>query len=293
MTVLDISNNDLSTLDAACLKANGVTGVICGVFDRDDPPNRMRRAAAQCLNAGIDILGFYALCYFGSPYGVKRDTKWACQLAREFGVNRVWIDVETDGIANGFTDGVAPTPQQRIAELRTCVQMVRSAGLEPGIYTGRWFWVPQMANTTEFASLPLWHSEYPSDGHEVRSVDYGGWTNVAIHQYTSSLPLCGRSNRDANYVFEEDDMGMTPEEKARFDRLLKWTVGSDARMDEMEKLGLLGMEARLTRDESNDGPIGQRLSVLEEQRAAETQFTGNELADGDLVRLQRVKEGQP
>ncbi len=204
MTVLDLSGYDLPTLDAPCMNANGVTGAILGVFSENNPPGPMGDAAQSLRDAGIDILGFYGLIYFGSPYGVTRDTKWAIQLAKRFGVERVWLDCEIDGKAIGFNDAVTPTPASRVKEIRECVKLVEDAGLKCGIYSGSWWWPGNTGNTTEFSRLPLWHAGYLNDGSAIKTVNYGGWTDVSIHQYTSSLNVCGR-NRDANYVFMEED----------------------------------------------------------------------------------------
>ncbi len=225
MTVLDLSGYDLPTLDAPCMNANGVTGAILGVFSENNPPGPMGDAAQSLRDAGIDILGFYGLIYFGSPYGVTRDTKWAIQLAKRFGVERVWLDCEIDGKAIGFTDAVTPTPASRVNEIRECVKLVEDAGLKCGIYSGSWWWPGNTGNTTEFSRLPLWHAGYLNDGSAIKTVNYGGWTDVSIHQYTSSLNVCGR-NRDANYVFMEED-DMTPAEREEHNALVAIMGGRD------------------------------------------------------------------
>lgn len=252
---LDVSQYDLSTFNPACLKAAGATDIIFGVFDPVDPPNKMRQAALEWRAVGGNVRGFYGFCYFGSPFGAYRDTKWAIQLAQEFGVDRVWVDCETDGRAVGFTDAVQPTPAQRVAEIQGCVDLIRAAGLTPGIYTGGWWWPGQTENSSQFANLPLWHSDYgANDGtrEPVQEVAYGGWSKVSIHQYTSQLPVCGR-NRDANYVFEEDDMGMTEAERDEFDMLKKVVCewGEPGRLEKLNTLnvniyqGLLNQNAAL------------------------------------------------
>ena len=230
MTVLDLSSYDLDTLNASCMKSAGVTGVILGVYSPTNAPNRMAQAAGKLRAVGIDILGFYGLIYFGSPWGEVRDTTWAIALAKEFGVDRVWLDCETDGNANGFTDAVAPTTAERRYAIQRSVALVEQAGLKAGIYSGAWWWPSNTGNTTEFARLPLWHAAYPTDGREIRTVSYGGWTDVAIHQYTSSLNVCGR-NRDANYVFMEEEL---PD--PRIDKVIA-ALGGEAAVDEWNALG--------------------------------------------------------
>lgn len=204
MSVLDLSRYDIPTFDAQCFKDNGVTGIILASFREDE----MRQCALLARDAGLPIIGFYGFIYFGSGFGETRDTEAAIRLAQEFNVSRVWLDCETDALANGFTDAIRPTPEQRVDAIRRCFEMVESQLLDAGIYTGGWWWPSNTNNSTAFAGLPLWHSDYgANDGTKppVTTVNYGGWTKVAVHQYTSRLNVCGRE-RDGNYVLEEEDM---------------------------------------------------------------------------------------
>lgn len=196
MTVLDLSNYDADTFDPDCMIAAGITGIVLGC---------QRKAVAQTMAAkaraaGLPILGTYAFLYFGID--TIGQTKAATEVALEFSIPRVWLDCESTG-ENDNADG----PAQRCMELRACIALVNGAGLSAGIYTGAWWWPSNMA-TEEFAYLPLWHAAYGAGGgpaNPVMNVDYGGWDAVAMHQYTSTLPVCGR-NRDANYVFVEESL---------------------------------------------------------------------------------------
>lgn len=207
MTVLDISRYDYNTFDEECFKANGVTGVILASFKEAE----MNVLASRCRRHDIPVLGVYGFIYFGSPFGETRDTLAAIRIAQEYGINRVWLDCETDGLPNGFTDAHAPTPSERINAIHKCVTLIVGSGLSAGIYTGGWWWPGNTNNSTIFSNMPLWHSDYGrNDGTQppVTTVNYGGWTKVAVHQYTSNLPICGR-DRDANYILEEDDLSAT------------------------------------------------------------------------------------
>jgi hypothetical protein len=198
MTVLDLSNYDVPTFNTTCFKDNGVTGVILGAGLRDQ--------AIACRDAGITIHGFYGFVYFGDAFGEARDTALAIKDAQEFGVRRVWLDCETDANKNGWNEAPTPTPEQRVAAIRTQVAAIEAAGLEAGIYTGGWWWPSGTDKSTEFARLPLWHSQYADEAgtySEVRDVSYGGWTTVAIHQWTSTREVCGR-NRDHNTIWEDE-----------------------------------------------------------------------------------------
>lgn len=208
MTVLDLSSYDIPTLnDPACLASSGVSGVILGVFSPANPPYAMGAVHEALRDVGIQTLGFYGLPYFGSAWGRTRDTKWAVELALKYGVPRVWIDCEIDAYQVGFTDLSPVTPGSRVRDIQDCVNIIESAGLSAGIYSAPWWWIPNTSNTSQFSHLPLWFANYPADGHAMPILPqpFGGWTKPAIHQYTSTLYVCGR-NRDANYVFEEQEM---------------------------------------------------------------------------------------
>lgn len=209
---LDLSNYDADVAvaeTAAALAAAGVTEAVVGC----QRPELAGRQIASLRAARIRVIGVYAFLYFGLD--TEGQAAAAIGVARESGIARVWLDVES--MVPNERSGL--TPAERCEELGRCVALVESAGLECGIYTGRWYWIPRMADSAEFARLPLWHSEYPSDRHAIATVDYGGWTGVAMHQYASDLQLCGR-DRDHNYVFEEESVS------TKLDDLISVVVGN-------------------------------------------------------------------
>jgi hypothetical protein len=214
MTVLDLSNWDYP-LNTAALVAAGVKQVIIGCQDE----GKADEMAGACIAAGIPVIATYSFLYFG--LSVLPEVDKATRVARKHGIQWVGLDVE----ATRVNEIAYNTPPRRIADLQSAVAAVHFAGLNPFIYTGSWYWPGYMANTTEFSDLPLWHSEYPSDGHCVTTVNYGGWTAPHIHQYTSSLPIAGR-NRDANYIITPlgEDMAVLDDLKAQLDALNKALV---------------------------------------------------------------------
>jgi len=230
VSILDLSQYDLP-VDPLCMVQSGVTGVILGTF-HPTGPQPMLSAGIYLKNEGIDILGVYGLPYFGSPYGENRDIDWAIANAKKLGVKRVWIDCEIDAAPFGFTDDVGATPERRVAVIRSLVAKIEAAGLEAGIYSAPWWWIPETNNCTEFSHLPLWFANYPADGftkYEMLPQPFGGWTRPSAHQYTSTLPVCGRG-RDANYVLEEDTM-TSPEDKEVLDALVAIFGGRDKVLD--------------------------------------------------------------
>lgn len=264
MTVLDLSQYDIPTFDPECMKAAGVGGVILGVFSGADSPEGMAGVAQGCVDAGLPILGFYGLIYFGSPYGETRDTRYAIDLAKRFGVERVWLDCEIDGNAIGFTDATSPTPFGRVAAIRTCVEMVEREGLKAGIYSGAWWWPSKTDNSREFSRLPLWHAAYLDNAgtpYAVQQVNYGGWSDVALHQWTSTLPVCGR-NRDANHVWDSSIWGEEMPDP-RVDKIIA-ALGGEAVIDRWNQNGnsLFGGYA-LEQGEQNE--LESRVAAIEER----------------------------
>ena len=224
MICLDLSNHDESTFDAACFKSAGVTDVIMGCQLSGIPARRM---IPKLQEVNINVRGTYAFLGFNNWW--IQPTRDAINVAKAFNIPMVWLDAEGDDVVTGhIVPGV--TPGMRIARLHECVDLVQLAGLAVGIYTGGWFWPPYMNNTTEFSHLPLWHSAYPTNGQPITEVAYGGWEKVSIHQYTSSYTVCNR-NRDANYIFEEED-DMTEEQKAKLDAVYNaLCAGNQAMID--------------------------------------------------------------
>lgn len=260
MVVLDISHYDLPTLNPRCFRESGVTGVICATYSPVDAPHQMRRAAQSLLDEGISILGFYGFIYFGSPYGEVRDVQWAIQLAQEFEVRRVWLDCETDGVDNGFTDAYRPQPWERVRAIHSAVEAVEAAGLEPGVYTGSWWWPRGTGNSTDFAHLPLWNSYYDQDP-DIDGLPYGGWTTAAVEQYSSTIPICGR-NRDHNKVYELEDDPMTADERAL---LLKMASVAAGNLDGSEFPDVASALARFTELEDGDTRILAGLAATQAQ----------------------------
>ncbi len=207
MTVIDVSNWQIqfATPEAARqLAAAGVDRAIVGC----QRSSIAREHVHYFREAGIVVEDLYAFLYFGFTNGVTGEVEKALEVARRMGgIKRIWLDCEATGEHLHSSSTIA----SRHAELREAVKMVEDAGFAPGIYTGGWWWPPYM-NTEAFSHLPLWHSEYWADWRAVPVVSYGGWSKVAIHQYTSTRVLLG-ANVDHNYWYiEEADM---PDDRLR------------------------------------------------------------------------------
>ena len=177
---------DLAPATAECWKQAGISFVIVQYSAR------MEQHLGILQAAGLEAEAYVYLYWDRSPWNqTPADrTNAALQLAAGR-VSRLWLDAEDQ------------THPYNEAQLQDCVTVCKLAGIPCGIYTGRWWWVPQTGNSQAFAHLPLWHAEYvtndpqarldlapdPGDGFQ----PYGGWTRPTIRQFQGTSTLCGHS----------------------------------------------------------------------------------------------------
>lgn len=240
MRVLDLSNHDYATFDPACLRAAGVERVILGCWDF-----AIAEAMLLALRAhGIVAEDLYCFLYYRLPWENNDVLNATVLHERHGGIERVWLDCEAefDG-PGGLLDTEAPgtTVALRQEITQSWYTTLEREGYQAGIYTGRFWWADKMGDDRWFAQAgaPLWLANYGTDDPDnprrpVTEADFGGWTRVAVHQYSSSIPVCGRG-RDHNYWFLEEPM--TPEEKAAFAAL-------KARLEALELATFSGAEDR-------------------------------------------------
>lgn len=263
--VLDVSTYDYSTFNASCFYDSGVRRIIIGCHPKAQAEQMIMWARA----AGIEVIGLYGFVYFGrDPYYVHRDTDNAVSLALKYGIKRIWMDAELDAIGIGV-DVPASNPMEREFQLLQVQRKIEANGLEPGVYTASWWWPSEMGNSTTFMHLPLWHAGYQSA--PITRVNYGGWTSVAIHQYTSSGGMCGRDVRDLNYLFEEDDE-MSAADKALLQKLyLAIADGDPEKLDAAASVDFTGLAGRLDALETNGDTVARK--DIQELRAAFVTFS--------------------
>lgn len=271
MTVLDLSNHDFSTFDPACLKAAGVERVIVGSWDLAITTS----IVMQCRNAGIVVEDLYCFLYYGLPWEQREVDNAISIIKGHGGIKRVWLDCEahfTAASGDLDTEAQGMTAARRIAITRNAEARVITAGVEPGIYTGRYWWRDKMADTTTFAHRKLWHAEYGPNSNPtapVTVVDYGGWTAPSVHQYTSTVVVCGR-NRDHNYWFIPEDEVTREEYDALITRLDKIELGVWSGSEETDEKGNLRSDAeRLTRAQYRRDEIAKGNAQSIAQRATQ------------------------
>lgn len=226
--VLDVSNYDWATFDAACLYASGVRRLVVGCQDE-----RIARAMIDAATSeGIDVIALYALVYFGgSSWHLFDDVEACLRVQADYGVRAIALDAEIDA-ATIWPEQPSPAgPSQRNGELLRCRRMVEAAGGRALVYTNASWWVPRHGNTTAFADLGLWYPHYGWGGTlrtPIREVAFGGWTSCVAHQAGSTYEVCGRG-RDVNYLWEdlEEDDAVTRTEYE--DLVLGMWSGSEER----------------------------------------------------------------
>ncbi|MHA2788749.1 glycoside hydrolase family 25 protein [Corynebacterium sp. S7] len=93
------------------------------------------------------------------------------------------------------TDGLNAVDLQNWT--RTFLQTLQAqTGETPMIYTYRYFWVEDMANTTEFSNYPLWLAAYQSNA----PAPVGGWSTVSFWQRSETGTVPGVDSQvDLNY----------------------------------------------------------------------------------------------
>lgn len=120
MTILDISNYDEGA-DMACLLSKEVTGLIVGA----QIPTISKALITSAKASNLPTYGTYAFLWDVETPAIRIQKAIAVAVAE--GIDRVWLDVEAGNNMPG-------TVAQRIADVHMGVDMVRAAGLLPGIY---------------------------------------------------------------------------------------------------------------------------------------------------------------
>lgn len=216
MVTLDLSNWDVPTFDPACMAAVGVERVVVGCWDLA----ATKTIVDGCRKAGSVAEDLYCFLYYGRPWELREVENAIVMLRTYSGVARVWLDCEA--VSPNETPGM--TPERRLEATRTARAALEREGVEVGIYTGEPYWRGQMADSQEFARHKLWLASWGNNDPDaprppITAVSFGGWERVSVHQYSSTIEVCGRP-RDHNYwMLEEEDMDLR-ERLERVERLL-------------------------------------------------------------------------
>jgi hypothetical protein len=101
--------------------------------------------------------------------------------------NPLWLDCETYS-SKGKTDyDAGPCYPDSTGDrgwwLRRAIERVKHFGVQPGIYTGYWWWTSDsfMQDTTEFGDNPLWASQFNANTAVDSVLLYGGWSRETLY----------------------------------------------------------------------------------------------------------------
>lgn len=270
MKTVDLSNWDYPTFSASCLREAGVVRAILGCWDRAITSSML----VQLRQVGIAVQDLYVFIYPRLPWE-RRELNNALAIAQEHGgIRRIWMDWEsqfTEWPGDMDTEAPGTTIAHRIAIAREVEAIIRDAGIQPGVYTGAYWWTSKMGNTDEFSHLPVWLADYGANDPDNprpprRTVAFGGWQYTSAHQYSSSIPVCGRE-RDHNYWFLQEDSPMTDDERELLLALATIAFGDPAGAD-LRTIRDALVVARRLRDQDTILLLGlqqtqERLGALE------------------------------
>jgi GH25 family lysozyme M1 (1,4-beta-N-acetylmuramidase) len=226
------------------LKALGFQWVIPGTQIGLDGMGYTQTQIDNALAAGLDVPGVYELLYWG-------DRDYArIEHAKSFG-RPVWIDCEAE-VPPGWL------PEHVVSRIAVAVNQLGAQCA--GIYTGRWWWVPQTRNSVAFSDLPLWHAEYGVEPF-AKFTAYGGWTRPTIWQYADKGPTAVNADLNAwDFVAPAPVDRLTPdiEEELADLRALSYVLGAVSRgelrfVPVRESAFSLTVEARYERDQPGAG----------------------------------------
>ncbi len=186
LNAVDMSTygGEFTATEARCMADAGVKLVVAG----SGHPNSLGRWTEQQAGAALDanmVLDGYRWLNLNEPIVPQMDNAFASFGQHLASVRMFWIDAEDTSMP-----GMGPA--EVLDAIGDAVDYCLQRDVAHGLYTGRWWWVPQTANSDIFSHLPLWNAYYDGDPDE-DGLPYGGWEHSAIEQYQGTTDLCGQS----------------------------------------------------------------------------------------------------
>jgi hypothetical protein len=165
-----------------CFWDSGVRHVIVGTQQADVAQQQLAMAVARGMT--VDA---YVYLYWDQDLAAQVDAAFAMTAGSPIG--RMWLDIEQAPGSLG-----AKTLE---ADIQTALTACQAHGLPCGIYTGSGFWKTYVANTSLFASVPLWWARYNGKASlsSWSSESFGAWTQPVAKQFATK-PLCGAGGVD-------------------------------------------------------------------------------------------------
>jgi len=240
---------------------------------------------------GIRCRMLYSYLYFGfngSNGTIDRigdEISKAITIAKENDIRTVAVDIE----AVGEYEFPGTTFDGRVRDTWRAISLLEEAGLSVMVYTYPYYWTNQMRNTAQFSKYPLWLAQWADNAggySEVRTVNFGGWINVDIHQWTSSTKIMG-NDVDHNTIFTNilDTIGENDMPDPRIDKLVK-VMGGQGLIDVWEADGdslLLGYENLQNTVSQLAVTVNELTNTVNTMKAEQATLASSAKADSDRV----------
>ncbi|WP_110217790.1 glycoside hydrolase family 25 protein [Corynebacterium diphtheriae] len=148
--------------------------------------------AKQAANSGLKV----------GSYHYARPSKDARTQARHYAAQVAQINDHSLPPVLDIEVAEGKTPEQLAAWTKTFLNEFESqSGRKPMIYTYRYFWTHDMANTKQFAEYPLWLAAYQTQAPE----PVGGWDTIDFWQRSGSGRIGGIVGDVDLNLFNGDD----------------------------------------------------------------------------------------
>lgn len=202
---IDVSSYQ-GNIDWSKVKWAGVQFAILKIIRKDLNPDKTFEANWKgCTDVGMPIQGVYNYSYATTVEKAKTDANKVIQTLngrKTF----VWLDVEDkcqQGLGQTFIDII-----------NAYQSVIKSAGLNFGVYTGLSFYNQYIAPYASQINCPFWIARYPSTkGMSIGDEPNSAKKPVIQHplygwQYSSAFTCSGLNNStDANLLYIELDKG--------------------------------------------------------------------------------------
>lgn len=192
---IDVSSYQ-GAVDWKKVKADGIEYAILKIIRKDlNPDNQFENNWKGCKEAGVDIRGVYNYSYATTVEKAKEDAKKVLSILNGR-KTKVWLDVEDNCQKN--------LGKLLIDIINAYSEVIKSAGLEFGVYTGQSFYNSYIKPYGD-VEYPLWIARYGKNNGKMDEKYRPQIDGIVAWQYTSKGSVNGISgNVDMNVWLEEE-----------------------------------------------------------------------------------------
>ena len=179
---LDVSSNQPNNLSAIIDQEKPTHIVVRMYIPGEKPPAQYSVDQVNSARAAGCTVGAYLWAY--RSFDPRKSVRDALSVAKQCGMDPppvLWIDCELYKVGNSVDD-----PGPDADWLRAAIDECKQAGVQPGIYTGGWWWKGYMGNTGEFGDVPLWAAEYQGAAVPSAVTLFGGWKQAYGKQWSET-----------------------------------------------------------------------------------------------------------